>query len=73
MDEARFFDTVKMNLELRVNNLDSFSKVGSFPLSIIANIVMAAVFLGGMYIMFPLLRNTAFVVFRRSTFLGDGE
>jgi hypothetical protein len=67
MDEAKFFETVKVNLELRANNLDSFSAVGSFPLSILANIAMAVIFLVGMYLLFPILRNTAFVVFKRDT------
>jgi len=69
MDESKFFDKLTMNLELRANNLDSFSKIGSFPLSILANIAMAVIFLGGMYLLFPVLRNSAFVVFRR----GEGE
>lgn len=73
MDEAKFLDKVTLNLELRANNLDSFSKVGSFPLSLLANVAMAVVFLGGMYLLFPVLRNTAFVVFRRSQAVEPSE
>ena len=66
VDEAKFFEGVKMNLELRANKMDSFSRVGSFPISILANIVMVLVFLGFMYAFFPSLRSTAFVVFSKT-------
>lgn len=67
MDEAMFFDGVTMNLELRADRLDSFSKVGNFKLSIAANIAMVAVFLGLMYALFPALRTSAFAVFTRKS------
>lgn len=63
MDESKYFETVTMNLELRANNLSSFSKVGSFTVSVVSGIFMSALFLGIMYLIFPVLRQTAFVVF----------
>ena len=63
MDESKFFDTVKMNLELRADNLDSFSRVGSFPLSTLASIAMAVIVLGSMYALFPSLRSSVFGIF----------
>ena len=63
MDEAKFFDRATVNLELRADRLDSFSKVGSFSVSILANVVMCGIFLGAMYLLFPSLRSVAFAVF----------
>lgn len=65
VDESKYFDNVTMNLELRADNLNSFSKVNNFKLSILANIAMSVLFLGLMYFAFPILRNTAFVIFSK--------
>lgn len=65
MDEAKYFETVAVNMELRADCLDSFSRIGSFPLSILGNLAMLAVFFGLMWYLFPSLRSTAFVVFQR--------
>jgi hypothetical protein len=67
MDEAAFFQTVKLNLELRADNLDSFSRFGSFPLSVLANIVLVGIFFGVMWYLFPSLRETVFALFGRRT------
>ena len=64
MDEAQMFGQVKLNIELRPDNLNAFSKIGSFPLSLLANIAMIAVFLGVMYYLFPIVRQTVFGVKR---------
>ena len=63
MDEAKYFETVSMNLELRPDKLDSFSRIGSFPLSLFGNIVMLAAFFGIMWYLFPSLRTTVFAIF----------
>ena len=63
MDEAKYFETVSMNIELRADRLDSFSRIGNFPLSLLANIAMVAIFFGVMWLLFPSLRNTVFVIF----------
>ena len=63
MDEAKYFETVTMNIELRADHLDSFSRIGSFPLSLLANIAMLTIFFGVMWLLFPALRNTVFVIF----------
>jgi len=64
MDEAKYFETVSVNMELRADRLDSFSRIGSFPLSLLGNVVMLAIFFGLMWYLFPSLRSTAFVVFQ---------
>lgn len=63
MDEAKYFETVSMNIELRADRLDSFSRIGNFPLSLLANIAMVAIFFVVMWLLFPSLRNTVFVIF----------
>ena len=62
LDEAKLFDPVYLNLELRSDNLDSFSKVKNFDLSVLANIIMVILFLGIMYALFPILRKTVFAI-----------
>ena len=62
MDESKLFEKVKMNIELRPDSLDSFSKVDSFFLSVLANVVMVILFLGIMYALFPVLRSTVFLM-----------
>lgn len=64
MDEAKYFETVSVNMELRPDRLDSFSRIGSFPLSLLGNLAMVIVFFGLMWYLFPSLRSSAFVVFQ---------
>ena len=63
MDEAQMFSQVKVNFELRPDNLDSFSRIGNFPLSLGANMIMLALFFGIMYAVFPSLRTSVFGFF----------
>ena len=63
MDEAQMFTQVKVNFELRPDSLDSFSKIGSFPLSLGVNLIMLALFFGIMYALFPSLRTSVFGFF----------
>ena len=60
MDEAELFKGVKVNFELRPDRLSSFSTVNSFTVSMLANLVMIALFFGIMYALFPYLRTTVF-------------
>ena len=60
MDEAKLFDRVKVNFELRPDNLNAFSKVDNVVVSMLANIAMIIAFLGIMYILFPVLRQSVF-------------
>lgn len=60
MDEVTFFDQVKVNFELRADNLNSFSRVNSIGFSAAASIFMMAAFLGIMWLLFPVLRESVF-------------
>ncbi|CDW84210.1 UNKNOWN [Stylonychia lemnae] len=60
MDEAQLFKGVKVNFELRSDRLSSFSKVNSFGVSMLANMVMILIFFGILYALFPILRQTIF-------------
>lgn len=61
MDEAIAVNgPVLVNLELRRDNLDSFSKIDNFWLSLAANIVMIFIVFGVMYKAFPIVRTTIF-------------
>jgi len=60
MDEAKMFDDISLNLELRANNLHAFSKVGNYWVSMLANLAMITIFLGVLYLMFPQLRTSVF-------------
>lgn len=53
VDEAQFFKLTKLNIELRSDSLDSFSRVGSFPVSLAASITLIGAFIALMYFMFP--------------------
>ena len=60
MDEAEMFKGVALNLELRSDSINSFSKIDNYWLSLLANLGMIVVFLGIMYALFPILRSTVF-------------
>jgi hypothetical protein len=63
MDEAVAVNgKILLNIELRRDSLDSFSRVGSFPLSLAANLGMLMVFFGVLYAAFPIVRTALFGV-----------
>jgi hypothetical protein len=66
LDEASFYDKVRVQLELRANNLDSFSRLKNYPATIALNVGMLVVFFGVMYLLFPSLRTTVFGLFTSS-------
>ena len=72
LDEAKFFKGQQINLELRVDSIDSFSKVDSFAMSMFANLAMCVVFLSIMYFLFPILRNTVFA-FRQKGIINEAK
>ncbi len=64
MDEAAFYKKVRVNLELRENSLNSFSRLKNYPATIALNLGMLFVFFGIMYALFPSLRSSVFAIFR---------
>ena len=53
-------------MELRANNLNSFSRLNNYPATIALNVGMLVVFMGIMYLLFPSLRTTVFALCSRS-------
>lgn len=49
-----------MNIELRPDNVNAFSRVNNIAVNLLATLTMIAVFLGLMYALFPVLRTTVF-------------
>lgn len=66
LDEAAFYDKIRLTLELRPNKLDSFSRLNNYPATIALNVGMLVVFMGVMYLLFPSLRSTVFILCSRS-------
>lgn len=64
MDEAAFYKQIRVNLELRENKLDSFSRIKNYPATIALNVGMLIVFFGIMYALFPSLRTSVFALFK---------
>eukprot|EP00347_Sterkiella_histriomuscorum_P017432 403349391 len=60
MDETQYFKTIPINFELRPDNLSSFSAVNNIAYGAAASIGMIVVFLGVMWALFPVLRETVF-------------
>ena len=67
LDEASFYDKIRLTLELRANKLDSFSRMNNYPVTLALNAAMLLVFMSVMYLLFPSLRATAFGLFSRSS------
>jgi hypothetical protein len=67
LDEASFYDKIRLTLELRANKLDSFSRMNNYPVTLALNAAMLLVFMSVMYPLFPSLRATAFGLFSRSS------
>ena len=60
LDEAAFYDKIRLTMELRANKLESFSRLKNYPATIALNVGMLIVFFGVMYLLFPSLRTTVF-------------
>lgn len=66
LDEAAFYDKIRLTMELRSNKLDSFSRIKNYPATIALNVAALLVFMSVMYILFPSLRKTVFGLFTRT-------
>ena len=60
LDEAAFYDKIRLTMELRASKLESFSRLKNYPATIALNVAMLIVFFGVMYLLFPSLRTTVF-------------
>jgi hypothetical protein len=49
MDEANLYDELDVALELMANNVNSFSKINNFSLSLVLTVLAIGLFLFGLY------------------------
>ncbi len=60
VDEANFFDPVRIQFDMKIISPTSESQLSSIPLSVAVEIIAILFFLTFMYFAFPQLRTTAF-------------
>jgi hypothetical protein len=60
LDEAKFYEPTKISIELRADRLNSFSRIGNYPVTLGLSIAAVIFFMVMMYKMIPALRTSVF-------------